>query len=185
VNVASGHGTRPTGHSGDMHPDTAVVELPLRPPAHRASPRAVAWWRLRAAAGALALVVPELVLLLVTGGAGWAGALLAVTLVAGTAYVAAVPPWLYRISRWEVTDRAVYTLHGWLVREWRIAPISRVQTVDTERGPLQQLLGLANVTVTTASARGAVRIRGLAHDDAAELARLLTETTHATPGDAT
>ena len=58
--------------------------------------------------------------------------------------------------RWEVTDRAVYTLHGWLVREWRIAPISRVQTVDTQRGPLQQLLGLANVTVTTASARGAV-----------------------------
>ena len=25
--------------------------------------------------------------------------------------------------------------HGWLVREWRIAPISRVQTVDTQRGP--------------------------------------------------
>ena len=46
-------------------------------------------------------------------------------------------------------------------------------------------LGLADVTVTTASARGAVRIRGLAADDAAELARVLTETTHATPGDAT
>ena len=71
------------------------------------------------------------------------------------------------------------------MREWRIAPISRVQTVDTQRGPLQQLLGLADVTVTTASARGAVRIRGLAADDAAELARVLTETTHATPGDAT
>ena len=48
-------------------------------------------------------------------------------------------------------------------------------------GPLQQLLGLADVTVTTASARGAVRIRGLAADDAAELARVLTATTHATP----
>ena len=94
-------------------------------------------------------------------------------------------PWVYRIARWEVTDLAVYTLHGWLVREWRIAPISRVQTVDTARGPLQQLLGLADVTVTTASARGAVRIRGLAADDAAELARVLTETTHATSGDAT
>jgi uncharacterized protein len=167
------------------HADPAVAELPLRPPAHRANPRAVTWWRLRAGAGSLVVVVPELVLLVVTGSAGWVVALLAVTLTVGVAYVAAIPPWLYRISRWEVTDRAVYTLHGWLVREWRIAPISRVQTVDTERGPLQQLLGLANVTVTTASARGAVRIRGLAHDDAAELARLLTETTHATPGDAT
>jgi membrane protein YdbS with pleckstrin-like domain len=59
----------------------------------------------------------------------------------------------FRIHRWEVTDEAVYTLSGWLVREWRIAPISRVQTVDTEHGPLQQLLRLATVTVTTASAR--------------------------------
>ena len=55
----------------------------------------------------------------------------------GGSYVVGVPPWLYRIARWEVTDRAVYTLHGWLVREWRIAPISRVQTVDTQRGPLR------------------------------------------------
>ena len=162
-----------------------VVELPLRPPAHQASPRAVVWWRLRAAAGLLVLLVPGLVLLAATGGATWAAALLGAVVVAGVAYVVVVPPWLYRISRWEVTDRAVYTLHGWLVREWRIAPISRVQTVDTELGPLQQLLGLATVTVTPASARGAVRIRGLARDDAAELARGLTETTRATPGDAT
>ena len=46
-------------------------------------------------------------------------------------------------------------------------------------------VGATDVTVTTASARGAVRIRGLAADDAAELARVLTATTHATPGDAT
>ena len=166
-----------------MHPDV-VAELPLRPPAHRVHPRAVTWWRIRATAGLLMLVVPVLVLLVVVGTT-WTVALLVLTLVAGAAYVAAVPPWLYRISRWEITERAVYTLHGWLVREWRIAPISRVQTVDTQRGPLQQLLGLADVTVTTASARGAVRIRGLAADDAAELARVLTETTHTTPGDAT
>ncbi len=170
-----------------MHPDVVaapVPELPLRPPAHRVHPRAVTWWRLRAAAGVLVVVVPAVVLLVLVGTA-WTVGLLAVTVAAGAAYVVAVPPWLYRISRWEVTDRAVYTLHGWLVREWRIAPISRVQTVDTQRGPLQQLLGLADVTVTTASARGAVRIRGLAADDAAELARVLTATTHATPGDAT
>ena len=170
-----------------MHADVVAAplpELPLRPPAHRVHPRAVTWWRLRAAAGLLVLVAPALALVILVGSA-WTVALLAATAAAGAAYVVAVPPWLYRIARWEVTDRAVYTLHGWLVREWRIAPISRVQTVDTQRGPLQQLLGLADVTVTTASARGAVRIRGLAADDAAELARVLTVTTHATPGDAT
>ena len=96
-----------------------------------------------------------------------------------------VPRLLYRIHRWEITDEAVYTLSGWLVREWRIAPISRVQTVDTQHGPLQQLLKLASVTVTTASAKGPVTIRGLAEEHAAELARVLTATTQATPGDAT
>jgi uncharacterized protein len=100
-------------------------------------------------------------------------------------YTVVVPPLIYRIHRWEVTPEAVYTLSGWLVREWRIAPISRVQTVDTEHGPLQQLLKLASVTVTTASARGPVKIHGLEDHAAAELARMLTETTQATPGDAT
>ena len=51
--------------------------------------------------------------------------------------------------------------HGWLVQERRIAPISRVQTVDTYRGPLDRLFGLANVTVTTASSAGAVHIAAL------------------------
>ena len=60
-----------------------------------------------------------------------------------------------------------------------------MQTVDTERGPLQQLLKLANLTVTTASARGPVKISGLDEQTATELARTLTETTQATPGDAT
>lgn len=168
-------------------PAPPAVDPPLRPPAHRLSPRAVSWWRLRSLLGGLAVLVPQLVALLVLGGS--APSLLVVTAV-GTGLVAAahllvVPPLRYRIHRWEVTPEAVYTLSGWLVREWRIAPISRIQTVDTQHGPLQQLLKLAAVTVTTASARGPVRIEGLDDDAAAALARTLTETTHATPGDAT
>jgi len=161
--------------------------LPLRPPAHQVSPRAVLWWRLRALLMLLVLAVPQAVVVLVLGRdpPGWLVATTAATVVVGLAYGIAVPPLLFRIHRWEVTPEAVYTLSGWLVREWRIAPISRVQTVDTEHGPLQQLLKLASVTVTTASARGPVTIRGLDEQAAAELARLLTETTQATPGDAT
>jgi membrane protein YdbS with pleckstrin-like domain len=63
--------------------------------------------------------------------------------------------------------------------------MSRIQTVDTERGPLQQLFGLATVTVTTASAAGALRLAGLDHAVADDLVEQLTETTQATPGDAT
>ncbi|TQM43244.1 hypothetical protein FB388_0588 [Pseudonocardia cypriaca] len=145
------------------------------------------WWRLRALLTVLALTVPQAVVLLVLAedAPGWLVATTVLTVLVGLAYGITVPLLLYRIHRWEVTPEAVYTLSGWLVREWRIAPISRVQTVDTEHGPLQQLLKLASVTVTTASARGPVKIRGLDEHAAVELARLLTETTQATPGDAT
>jgi uncharacterized protein len=163
------------------------LALPLRPPAHQVGPRAVLWWRMRALLTLLVLAVPQAVVVVVLGAdaPGWLVTTTIVTVVGGLAYGIAVPPLLFRIHRWEVTPEAVYTLSGWLVREWRIAPISRVQTVDTEHGPLQQLLKLASVTVTTASARGPVKIRGLDEGAAAELARLLTETTQATPGDAT
>jgi len=165
----------------------APLALPLRPPAHQVSPRAVRWWQLRALIVLVVLAGPQLaVLILLSGDApGWLVATTVATAVLVLAYGVVVPPLLYRIHRWEVTPEAVYTLSGWLVREWRIAPISRVQTVDTEHGPLQQLLKLASVTVTTASARGPVKIRGLDERGAAELARVLTETTQATPGDAT
>ncbi|MGI9003000.1 MAG: PH domain-containing protein [Pseudonocardia sp.] len=168
---------------------TATVpgQPPLRPPAHQVSPRAVRWWQLNALLTLLVLTVPQVVVLLALGpnAPAWLAITAGATAVVVAGYALVVPPLLYRIHRWEITDEAVYTLSGWLVREWRIAPISRVQTVDTEHGPLQQLFKLATVTVTTASARGPVKIRGLAADDAAELARTLTETTQATPGDAT
>ena len=53
------------------------------------------------------------------------------------------------------------------------------------RGPLEQPFGLATVTVTTASAKGAIQIEGLRHEAAAELVERLTRITQETPGDAT
>lgn len=149
------------------------------------SPRAVQWWRLRALVLMVVLTTPQVLVLLPTGAPAAMWTFPVVTVLATAAYALVVPGLRYRIHRWEVTDEAVYTRSGWLTREWRIAPISRVQTVDTQHGPLQQLLKLATVTVTTASARGAVTIAGLDATDAAELARSLTATTQATPGDAT
>lgn len=162
----------------------SVEPLPLRPPAHQVSPRAVGWWRLRALVWLAVLLAGQLTAL-VLDGPGWLVATAGATLVVGAANALFVPPLLFRFHRWEITEEAVYTQSGWFVREWRIAPISRVQTVDTEAGPLQQLFKLASVTVTTASARGPVKIRGLDDHAAAELARALTARTQATPGDAT
>jgi membrane protein YdbS with pleckstrin-like domain len=115
----------------------------------------------------------------------WLVALSGAVLRGGLAYLVVMPRWRFRVHRWEVTDDAVYTSTGWINQQWGIAPLSRIQTVDTERGPLQQLFGLATVTVTTASAAGALRLARLDRALAEELVERLTARTQATRGDAT
>jgi membrane protein YdbS with pleckstrin-like domain len=100
-------------------------------------------------------------------------------------YVAVVPTWRYAVHRWEVTDTAVYTQTGWWTRERRIAPMSRIQTVDHVEGAIARLFGLATVTVTTASAAGALEISGLDKDVARRLVDELTLKADAVEGDAT
>jgi membrane protein YdbS with pleckstrin-like domain len=96
-----------------------------------------------------------------------------------------MPQWRYRVHLWETTDEAVYMRSGWLNQESRVAPVSRIQTVDSERGPIEQLFGLANVTVTTASAAGPIKIHGLERATADRLVDELTANTQASRGDAT
>ncbi len=156
----------------------------LRPPRNPVHPRAKQWWTIRALLGVGVLLAPQLLAMAVSGS-NWLTVTVVGTLVLGTGYVLLMPRWRYRVHRWEASEEAVYTLSGWLTQEWRVAPVSRIQTIDTQRGPLQQLLRLATVTVTTASAAGPLQIEGLDAQDAAELARTLTETTHRSPGDAT
>ncbi|WP_083683992.1 MULTISPECIES: PH domain-containing protein [Actinoalloteichus] len=136
---------------------------------------------------AVAVIVGALVAayLLAEPARPWVGPVLIGASVLGVAYLAVVPAWRYAVHRWEATEEAVYVRTGWFVREWRVAPISRIQTVDTVRGPLQQVFGLATVTVTTASAHGAIYLVGLDHRIAADLTTDLTRITQATPGDAT
>ncbi|MBS44834.1 MAG: hypothetical protein CMH83_17040 [Nocardioides sp.] len=155
----------------------------LREPAHRVSPRAVWMWTTTAAAEALVLLVALVVATLVWDGLHWwAPALLAVV---ELGWVLVVPRWRYRVHRWEVTDSAVYTQVGWWARERRIAPMSRVQTVDHVEGAVARVFGLASVTVTTASAAGALSIDGLDKDLARRLVDELTRQADAVPGDAT
>ena len=101
------------------------------------------------------------------------------------AYVVVVPRWKYAVHRWEVTDTAVYTQTGWWTRERRIAPMSRIQTVDYSEGALERLFGLASVTATTASAAGALQIAALDKQLARRLAEDLTIKADSVPGDAT
>jgi membrane protein YdbS with pleckstrin-like domain len=160
--------------------------MQLRDPAHLVSPHAVAYWTVRAVPLWILVLAGELFWL--SGSAAHSGlrvAVLAFTMVFAAAHLMVMPRWRYRVHRWEVTSTAVYTQSGWLIQERRIAPLSRVQTVDTSRGPLEQLFRLANVTVTTASAAGPLRIHGLDRATAEGVVAELTAATSHSEGDAT
>lgn len=160
--------------------------MQLRDPANLVSTRAVAFWTVRALPGWLIVLVAQGIWLWTSREhTGLQVAALGLTVVLAGVHLMVMPRWRYRVHRWEVTETAVYTQAGWLSQERRIAPISRVQTVDTARGPLEQLFGLANVTVTTASAAGPLRIHGLDRATADGLVAWLTEITGRSQGDAT
>jgi membrane protein YdbS with pleckstrin-like domain len=157
----------------------------LREPRERVSPRARLMWTVEALVQAAVLAVVPVVLI---GPVDlfdvpwWAWVLVGLVL---AAYVVVVPRWRYLVHRWEVTTTAVYTQTGWWARERRIAPMSRIQTVDYAEGALSRLFGLATVTVTTASAAGALRIEGLDKGLAQRLVDDLTLKADAVEGDAT
>lgn len=168
-------------------PTHAPVPAALREPANLVSPRAIGFWRVSALFSALVMGVPVTLAYLwfAPEHPWWATALL-LALGAGLAVrVVVMPSVRYRIHRWEVTPTAVYTRSGWLQREQRIAPLSRVQTVDSHQGAVMRLFGLASITVTTASAAGPLRIDCLDAEAARRTVAELTEITAASEGDAT
>lgn len=59
-------------------------------------------------------------------------------------------------SRWAWTLRTHDLLvhRGVLVRSTTAVPLARVQHVDTQQGPLEQLFGLVRLTISTASGGG-------------------------------
>ncbi|EME65274.1 MULTISPECIES: PH domain-containing protein [Rhodococcus] len=177
----------------DAPPPTAVgwaappAPVTMAEPAWRPSPRARLLWAVGAALLWLPVVAAQVVWAIVDSGRhpGWHVAAAVVTAVLAVAHVGVMPLWRYRVHRWEITDTAVYTRSGWFTQERRIAPISRIQTVDTERGPIDRWLGLATVTVTTASSAGAVEITALDVGVADATAARLTAIAGSTQADAT
>ncbi|MFD4352036.1 PH domain-containing protein [Nocardia sp. NPDC058519] len=158
----------------------------LAEPAWRPSSKAKLLWALENAIGVVVLFVALAVwAVLDEDRRGWQVLTGLVLVALAVLAVVVIPVWRYAVHRWEVTDDAVYTRVGWLDQESRVAPISRVQTVDTERGPLERILGLATVTVTTASSAGAVKISALDLPIAEEAVLRLTAVAAQHRGDAT
>jgi hypothetical protein len=158
--------------NGTPSPEVVGMADPAYPPSRRAPLR----WAVGGAIPWLVLAIGQPVWMKFDQRILWLHTLIAVVTLFGAAISVAVAPlWRYRVHRWEISPQAVYTRTGWLVQERRIAPISRVQTVDTYRGPLDRLFGLANVAVTTASSAGAVHIAALDVQVADHIAAQLTD----------
>ncbi|MEU3303667.1 PH domain-containing protein [Streptomyces sp. NPDC006678] len=172
-------------------PTPAPAALSLRPPRFGVDPRARRWWTMQALLSVsgpmllVAITLAALSALFFAGALPWLGPLLLVTLVVpALVYLTVMPRLRCAVHGWELGTQSVYAARGWLWQQRRIAPLSRVQTVDTVRGPVQRRYGLATLTVTTASTAGAIRISGLSDTEAEQLARRIGEAAQAVRGEA-
>lgn len=159
----------------------------LRDPARRVSRSAIGYWTTTALLWEtiFVAVLTVVYLLVLPERWWWATAILVLAVLGALVEVLIVPRFKFAVHRWEVTDTAIYTRSGWLNREQRIAPLSRVQTVDSEQGAIQRMFGLASITVTTASSAGAISINCLDQHEARQVVADLTEITGRDKGDAT
>lgn len=67
----------------------------------------------------------------------------------------------YRRWRWRLTDLALELRYGVLVRRYEAVPYFRIQQIDVTQGPVDRLVGLATLVVTTASASGSASLPGI------------------------
>lgn len=82
----------------------------------------------------------------------------------------------YRVWRFEIQSDALYLERGVITRIESAVPYVRIQHVDTQRGPVERLAGLASIVVYTAGSRGAdVTIPGLKPERADEIQNRLRE----------
>jgi len=84
----------------------------------------------------------------------------------------------FRLDREQLLVR-----HGVVVHHELVVPVTRMQHVDIDRGPVERLFGIARLSVYTAGGRRAtVQIPGLLPDRAAELRAFILDV-HGEGGD--
>ncbi len=71
-------------------------------------------------------------------------------------------------------DEDLYITHGAMFRKLVVVPYGRMQYVDVQAGPFEQLFDIASVHLHTASPGTSARIPGLPKEEAARLRDRLT-----------
>ncbi len=117
-------------------------------PSRRLAPTARWLWRAQGLmATVAALVVAGVLQSQAPGGAVW----ILLPVVVAAVGIFAVPELRWRRWRYEVRDEEIDLRHGTITITRTLIPMLRVQHVDTTRGPLDQLFGLATVVIHTAA----------------------------------
>jgi len=88
-------------------------------------------------------------------------------------YILAAPPVYYARYRYQIAGDRIDVRYGILVIRHILVPIERVHQVEVSRGPINTLLGLADVTITTAG--GVATINYLEIAEAEKVADLLND----------
>ncbi len=160
-------------HQGRQDAPSYDDSLPRpRPePSNMLDPRALRVWRINAALGTLFLWVPAIIVVSVTYYADWLwpwmAFLLLFPLLVTVLQVFIIPPLEWKRWRYEVSEREVDLQRGVFVMTRTLVPMSRVQHVDTQQGPILRYYGLSAVTITTAG--GGHEIPGLSEEVASDV----------------
>jgi uncharacterized protein len=86
------------------------------------------------------------------------------------------PPRLYNSWGYRIDAKVLETRSGRVFQRARLLPLSRLQHVDIERGPLERMYGLATLVLHTAGTQSAnIRIPGLEASEATRLRDQLIE----------
>jgi len=125
---------------------------PLPEPRRRLAPSARRLWRTSAALAVAPVVIAAIVApRVLAAGALVSGAALTGALALAVVAVVVVPELLWRRWRYEIGLNEIDIRHGSLAIKRTLVPISRIQHVETRRGPLQRAFGLATVIFHTAA----------------------------------
>lgn len=102
---------------------------------------------LRSLQAALPFGIAAMISLAQAGDGRW---IFAVVLMIGFAISLVAIVLTYIRFRYRITDDGLVITHGVLFRQRRVVPRSRIQNIDLEAGPLQQLFGVVTARIETA-----------------------------------
>lgn len=146
---------------GTPHEGAQRVEAPGLDDRERTlDPRVVQVWRITTTIALLIPLVPASVIAMVV-----LGRLGLLVPLASLGLLVLFAGWYPRARwdrwRWQLTPRALELSYGVVVRTHEAVPYFRIQQIDVAQGPLDRLLDLATLQVTTASASGSASLPGV------------------------